>query len=109
MYISNFLAGGILMLIGLMLRFVKGSEGLIAGFNTMDKSKQSDYNAEKMRICLGNVLIASACILIVGGVLVLLEISPAQIMIISWSLFAVVLALGVIYLNTNSKFKTQRK
>jgi hypothetical protein len=107
--LANFLGGGLMLLIGLVLRFVQGSEGLIAGYNTSSKTEKEKWNATAMRIFLGKTFILSSCVLLIAGVLILLNIYPNLSMIVSWSVFTVAIISCVIYMNISSKFKTQQK
>jgi hypothetical protein len=72
--LANFLGGGSMLLIGLALKFVKGAENMVAGYNTMKKTEQEKWNAVKMRVSLGKTFILASCLLLVSGILALLNI-----------------------------------
>ena len=104
MVISNFLGGFIVLLFGLIIRFLKTS-GLIAGFNTASEEEKAKYDEEKLTKFVGNMLIVSSLILLFGGVLTLFISKPFLVMAISWVLFMMIIIAGVIYMNTGNRFK----
>ena len=105
MMLANFMGGGMVLLIGLILRFIKGSEAMIAGYNTMSKEEQAKWNAEAMRRFMGYIFILASCILIISGIVGLFGFYPLILLIVSWAIFMVILISGVIYLNKSPKFK----
>lgn len=102
---SNLAAGGIIFVIGLVLRFVKGSERLIAGYNTTGENEQNSWNVSKIKVFLGNQLMLVACILLMAGVLAWLGFYSETVLIGSWVLFLIFIVVDLIYINTKKKFR----
>ena len=104
MWFANFMAGGIVFLLGIALRFGNYS-GLLAGYNTMSEEKKKKWNEKAITRFIGNLFIVEAIIVISGGILVMNNIAPQTIMIISWVVFVSLHVIGVIYVNKSSRFK----
>ena len=104
MWVGNFSGGAILIFIGLIIRVFKVS-GLIAGYNTASKEEKSKYNEDKITKFVGNMLIASSVILLIGGFLSAFAIIPEYLVSISWVLFLLVIIGGVVYMNTGDHMK----
>ena len=104
MWAGNFLGGAILLFIGLIIRIFKVS-GLIAGYNTSSKEEKSKYNEEKLTRFVGNMLIVSSVILLIGGFLSAFANIPNYLVNISWILFLIVIIGGVVYMNTGDHMK----
>ena len=104
MWIANFIGGGIIFLFGIALRFGNYSS-LLAGYNTMSEEKKKKWNEKAITRFVGNLFIVEAIIVIFGGILVMHNIAPQTIMIMSWSVFGVLHIIGIIYVNKSSRFK----
>ncbi|MDD3839115.1 MAG: DUF3784 domain-containing protein [Clostridia bacterium] len=104
MWIANILGGFTMLFIGLIIRITKASS-LIAGYNTMSKEEKKKYDEQKLTKFVGNLLIASAVILLIGGSLSLNEGIAQYAISISWLLFTSVIIGGVVYMNTGNRFK----
>ena len=105
MMFANFIGGGLVLFIGLILRFVKGSEAMIAGYNTMSKEEQAKWNVDLMRRFIGNIFIFPSCIVIIAGIAGLFGFYPLILLIASWVIFTAAIIFCLIYLNTSPKFK----
>jgi hypothetical protein len=105
--ISNFLGGFLVLIFGLIIRFLKVS-WLIAGFNTASKEEKAKYDEEKLTGFVGDMMIISSAILIIGGLLAIFISKPFVVMSISWALFMIIIVGGVIYMNTGNRFKKRR-
>ena len=103
MEIGNFMAGGILLIIGLIILTGKATF-LIAGYNTMTPGQQARHDIKKISRFLGCMLISCALILIIGGALNQWGVLPNTTMI-SWGLFLVIILCGVLYMNISKRFK----
>lgn len=78
---------------------------LIAGYNTASKEEKAKYDEEKLTKFVGNLLIVSSLVLLLGGMLALLVSNKAAVVNISWILFSLVIFGGVIYMNTGNRFR----
>lgn len=104
MWTSNFAGGAIIFIFGIIVRVFKASF-LIAGYNTASKEAKERYDEEKLTRFVGNLLMLSGGILIVGGFITFLWNLPAYIAGISWALFIVTIVVGIIYMNTGRRFE----
>jgi membrane protein YqaA with SNARE-associated domain len=102
--IANFLGGFTTLFLGLIIRFLKASS-LIAGYNTASKEEKAKYDEEKLTEFVGNMLIVSSIILLLGGFLTIIISTPLCVVFISWALFLLIIIGGVIYMNTGNRFK----
>ncbi len=105
MWASNFIAGGLLLVLGILIRAFNLS-GLIAGYNTASPEKKAKVNERALTRFVGMMLVFSGAVLIVGGVFVALDVLSFYMMAVSWSLFFVIIIAGLIYVNLSQKFKT---
>lgn len=106
MWVYNLLAGGLLLIFGILIR-VFNLSGLIAGYNTASPEKKAKVNEKALTRFVGMMLIVSGAVLIVGGVFAWLNVAPLIIMPASWVLFFIVMVFGLIYVNVSVKFKNQ--
>ena len=104
MWLSNIAGGSIVLFFGLLVRVFKMS-GLIAGYNTASREEKAKYSEEKLTRYIGNILITSSLVLILGGLLSALESVPDYPAVISWVLFALIITGGLIYINTGDRVK----
>jgi membrane protein YqaA with SNARE-associated domain len=104
MWVANLLGGTITLFLGLIIRIFKAS-GLIAGYNTASKEEKSKYNEEKLTKYVGNMLIVSSIILLIGGFLSVFAIIPNYLVSISWVLYSIVIIGGVVYMNAGDRIK----
>ena len=106
--ISANLFGGIVCLVfGLIVRTGK-ADFLIAGYNTMSKEEQSKWNAKALSRFIGWLLIISSIILLIGCIPILLNIFPFIAIFISWGIFLISIILGMIYMNSSTRFKRMK-
>ncbi len=108
MWISNILAGGLLLFLGIIIR-VFNLSGLIAGYNTASSAEKAKYNEKALTRFVGLMLIASGGILLIGGVLIALNVAAGFIMAASWALFFVIIISGMFYLNLSPRFKAKNR
>jgi len=104
MWIGNFLGGAILLFFGLIVRIFKASN-LIAGYNTASEEEKCKYDEEKLTKYVGNMLIVSSIILLIGGFLSAFTNISDYIIGISWALFVLVILGGVIDMNIGNRIK----
>ncbi len=104
MAIGNFLAGGILLLIGL-INLTGKATFMIAGYNTMSPGQKARQDIKKISRFLGWMLIICALVLIISGALSQWGVLSNTLIMISWGLFLVILLGGVVYMNTSKRFK----
>jgi uncharacterized membrane protein len=102
--VANFTGGLLTLFFGILIRIFKLSN-LIAGYNTASKEEKAKYNEEKLTTFVGNLLIVSSGVLLLGGLLAILVSSKAAVINISWILFTLVILGGVIYMNTGNRFR----
>jgi len=108
MVLANFLAGGLLLIIGLINLSGK-APFLIAGYNTMRPEQKAVRNTKTIGRFVGGMLLIGALILLAAGILIQCGIFPTAVLIVSWALFFVMLIAGVIYMNTGSRFKASHE
>lgn len=104
MELSNFLAGGILLIIGL-INLTGKATFMIAGYNTMSPGQQARRDIKKISRFLGWMLIICALVLIIGGVFSQWGVFSNKSIMISWGLFLVIIPCGVVYMNMSKRFK----
>jgi hypothetical protein len=108
MWVSNLLAGGLMLFLGIIIR-VFNLSGLIAGYNTASPAEKAKYNEKALTRFVGLMLISSGGILLIGGIFILLNIASEFIMAVSWALFFVIIIFGLFYVNLSPKFKAKKK
>jgi len=104
MEITNLFSGAVILFFGLVIRIFKAS-GLIAGYNTASKEKKAQYDEESLTKFVGNMLIISSSVLIVGGLLSGIESIAKYSIIISWIVFFIFIIWMAIYTNTGNHFR----
>lgn len=104
MWIANLLGGTIILFFGLIIRNFRVSS-LIAGYNTASKEERSQYDEEKLTRYVGNMLIVSSLILLIGGFVSVFANIPNYLASISCVLFILVIIGGVVYTNTGDHMK----
>jgi Ca2+-dependent lipid-binding protein len=104
MWLANFLGGGTILFLGLIIRLFKASN-LLAGYNTASKEERAKYDEEKLTSFMGNLLMTSSIILIIGGFLSAFTNIPEYLIAISWVLFLIIIIGSVVYMNTGNRFK----
>ena len=104
MAFANFLAGGILLIIGI-INLTGKATFMIAGYNTASPWKQARQDIKKISKFLGSMLIISALLLIIAGALIQFNIASNIMLLISWGCFIIIIIFGVIYVNISKKFK----
>ena len=104
MVISNLLGGLLCLTLGLLIRTGKVNF-LIAGYNTMNKEQQAAWNTEALYKFVSRMLTLPAIILLIGAVLIFLDFFPFAVLFVTWGLFIAAILFGVIYLNTNPRFR----
>jgi len=107
MEITNLLSGAVILFFGLVIRIFKAS-GLIAGYNTASKEKKAEYDKESLTKFIGNMLIISSLVLIVGGLLSGIENIAKYSLIISWIVFFILIIWMAVYTNTGNRFRKKR-
>ena len=80
---------------------------LIAGYNTMSEEKRKQWNMKAVSGFLGGMLLAMGTVLLVSGVLILFDIAPVIELIVSWSVFTVLLIFTVVFVNVSPHFKNK--
>lgn len=104
MWASNFIAGGLLLFLGIMIR-VFNLSGLIAGYNTASPEKKEKVNERALTRFVGMMLVAGGIVLLIGGLFICLNIAVIIIMPASWVLFVVIIFGGLLYVNLSPRFK----
>jgi len=104
MWIGNFVGGAIILFFGLIVRIFKASN-LIAGYNTASAEEMCKYDEEKLTKYVGNMLIISSIILLIGGFLSAFTNVSDYIIGISWVLFVLVILGGVVEMNIGDRVK----
>jgi hypothetical protein len=104
MWFANFIAGFILLIFGLIIRFLKAVD-LIAGINAATMEERAKYDEEALSKFVGNMLICAAFILFAGGAVSIILGLPDYIAGASWVMFVLIILSGVIYMNTGNRFK----
>lgn len=102
--LGNFIGSAVILLIGLVLRTYNAS-GLIAGYNTMSEEEKSKWDERAMSRFIGDMLIISAAVLLLCGILYMLSLVSIAYIFASWGIFMLILIFVVIYLNISPKFK----
>ena len=100
----NFLVGGILLIIGLIIHTGKATF-LIAGYNTMSPGNQARQDIKKISKFLGRILIIGALVIIIAGVFMQFNIATNILFMISWGFFIIIIIFGAIYVNVSKQFK----
>jgi hypothetical protein len=108
MWVSNLLAGGLMLFLGIIIR-VFNLSGLIAGYNTASPAEKAKYNEKALTRFVGLMLISSGGILLIGGIFFLLNIASEFMMAVSWALFFIIIIFGLFYVNLSPKFKAKKK
>ena len=80
---------------------------LLAGFNTMSEEKRKEWNMKAVSRFLGSMLLAMGTVLLVSGVLILFDVAPVVELIVSWSVFAVLLIFTIVFVNVSPRFKNK--
>lgn len=106
MAISNFIAGAILLLFGILIRAFNLS-GLIAGYNTASKAEKAKVNERALTRFVGGALIAAGAALTAGGLFAAFGIAPVFFVAASWALFLALVVFMLIYVNTSPKMKNK--
>ena len=102
---ANLIGGILCLIIGLVIQTGKAGF-LIAGYNTMSKEDQAKYDIKALSKFVGLVLITiPSIILLLASIPIFLNFYPIAVMAISWGVFMVFILVGLIYLNTGSRFK----
>ncbi len=107
MEVSNLFAGGLLLVLGILVR-VFNLSGLIAGYNTASPEKKAEVNEKALTRFVGMMLITGGAMLLLGGVFAWLNVAPLIIVPASWVLFFAMMVFGLIYVNVSPKFKNQK-
>lgn len=107
MWVSNLLAGGLLLVLGILVR-VFNLSFLIAGYNTSSPEKKAKVNERALTRFVGMMLITAGAVLLLGGIFAWLNVAPLIIVPASWVLFFAVMVFGLIYVNGSVKFKNQK-
>ena len=107
MWVSNLLAGGLLLVFGILIRAFNLSF-LISGYNTSSPEKKAKVNERALTRFVGMMLISAGVVLLLGGIFALLNVAPIIIVPASWVLFIAVMVFGLIYVNVSPKFKNQK-
>jgi len=101
------LFGGILCLgLGLIIRTGRANF-LIAGYNTMSEMEKAKRDGKAIGKYIGWMLIISSLILLLGCIPIFLNVFPNASIILSYSLFIMIIISGVIYMNVSSRFKRE--
>lgn len=105
MWKINLIIGLFLLILGFCIKQFKMSY-LIAGYNTSSKKERSKYNKNKLVRVIGNLIMYSSLILIIGGLLSFFYIRyDGTIYFFSNMLFVLVMIVSVIYINVSSYCK----
>ena len=104
MWVSNFLGGGVMLIFGILIR-VFNLSGLIAGYNTASPQEKARYNEKELTRFVGLMLIACGILLVAGGLIGVLYPAGVLAPLTAWGLFLIIIVSGVIYVNTNARFK----
>lgn len=104
MTFTNFLAGGILLVIGL-INLTGKATFMMAGYNTMSPGNQARRDIKKISKFMGCILIIGALVLIIAGVLTQYGISSQAVLMGSWGFFLAIIIFGVVYMNVCKRFK----
>lgn len=102
MWITNILAGTIVLFLGIIIRAFNAS-GLIAGYNTAPAEERAKYDEERLTGFVGAMLIVASATLLAGGLLAVAG-APGFVAGASWPLFLVIIIGGVVYMNTGERF-----
>ena len=79
---------------------------LIAGYNTASKEEKEKYEEGKLINFVGNLLMMSSALLMLGVLMaILLGNYEESIILSSWIFFTIFLLAGVIYANTGNRLK----
>ncbi len=106
MWVSNVLAGGLMLALGIVIR-VFDLSGLIAGYNTASPKEKAKYNEKALTRFVGWMLIVSGGILLIAGVFIVLKVASGFMMAVSWALFFVIMIFGLFYVNLSPRFKAK--
>lgn len=105
MWQINIITGLFLLILGFSVKKFKMTY-LIAGYNTSSKLEREKYNKDKLVKYIGSLLMLSAAILILGGLLsLILPQHDGRIFFASNILFVLFLIIGVIYINVSGCVK----
>jgi Ca2+-dependent lipid-binding protein len=75
---------------------------LISGYNTAPRHVKDAYDTEKLTRLVGNLLMMSSLPLIIGGVFMFF-LAENTVLLVSWSLFFLIITAGLVYLNTGGR------
>lgn len=79
---------------------------LIAGYNTASKEKKELYNKENLVKYVGNLLIFSSLIILIGSLLAISFKNFQNIIYqLTWILFIIFIIISLIYINTTKYVK----
>ena len=107
MNILKFIIPLILAVFGFVLRSGKGSF-LIAGYNTSSKEEKEKYDEVALGKCLGNLLIATATIVLLTALSEIYYVAFFNFIVIAAPIFIIILTFGtVIYVNTGDRKSTR--
>lgn len=107
MEMSVFITPLILAILGVIIKFGKASF-LISGYNTSSKCEKEKYDEKALCKFVGNLLFTLAGICLFIGIAQILEFAYfSYIVIIGSILFALIIIISVIYINTGDRFKKQ--
>lgn len=97
-----------LIFLGIILRVFKLSF-LIAGYNTAPKKEREKYNEDALVKAVGNLLIFSSLILVLGYVLALSFKNLAEVIQIwTWVIYVTSILFALVYINNSSKIKKRK-
>ena len=105
MIIANLIGGVICLVFGLIIQTGKANF-LIAGYNTMSKKEQSEWDAKALSKFTGWVLLVlPSVILLLVCIPISLNFFPYAMLIASWVLFTLIIIVGSIYINISRRFR----
>ena len=105
MWQINLITGAFLFFLGFIIKKYQLTY-LIAGYNTASKEEKEKYDEEKLVKGVGNFLMYSATILILGSLLsIIFNVIGREIIIVSWILFTTYTLSWVIYVNVKGTMK----
>lgn len=108
MFLANIMSGGLLLVMGILIR-VFNLSFLIAGYNTASKEQKARYNEKELTRFVGSMLCTSGAVLLAGGFMLMLKFAAIEVFAVSWGLFLVIIIVGLIYVNTSPRFKNKDK
>ena len=106
MWIATVFGGALLLILGLLIRLFNLSF-LIAGYNTSTAKQKSRWNEKKLTQFIGSLLVACGGVLLAGGALIAVDAAAEVALGASWTVFCAVMVWGLIFVNTNQRFKNE--